>query len=138
MARGTTARVRRGAEATWQSHGWPTRGAGGAQGAATWQGAMHPRGSTWVPEWGTTWQRVGRWRAHGIVGPGKIVGGSNAKALHRPLIYTRYSSPFPPCGTMVPRSLTFAGHEAAQRTSDAWALMEIRQCGGHGVHPIPI
>ena len=30
VARGTTARVRRGAEATWQSRGWPTRGAGGA------------------------------------------------------------------------------------------------------------
>ena len=29
VARGTTARVRRGAEATWQSRGWPTRGAGG-------------------------------------------------------------------------------------------------------------
>ena len=94
--------------------------------------------STWAPEWGATWQRVGKWRAHGIVGPGKIVGGGNAKALHCPLIYMRYSSPFPPCGTEVPRSLTFAGHVAAQRTSDAWALMEIRRCGGHRVHPIPI
>ena len=26
--------------------------------------------STWAPVWGATWQRVGRWRAHGIVGPG--------------------------------------------------------------------
>ena len=32
-------RVRRGAEATLQSRGWPTRGAGGAQGADTWQEA---------------------------------------------------------------------------------------------------
>ena len=39
MARGTTARVRRGAEAMWQSSGWPTRGPGGAQGADTWQEA---------------------------------------------------------------------------------------------------
>ena len=41
VARGTTARVRRGAEATWQSRGWPTRGARGAQGATTWQEATH-------------------------------------------------------------------------------------------------
>ena len=31
MARGTTARMRRGSEATWQGRGWPTRGAGGAR-----------------------------------------------------------------------------------------------------------
>ena len=32
MARGTTAWVRRGAEAMWQSHGWPAGGTSGAQG----------------------------------------------------------------------------------------------------------
>ena len=36
----------------------------------TWQGATRPCGSTWAPVWGATWQRVGRWRAQGIVGPG--------------------------------------------------------------------
>ena len=40
VARETTARMRRGKEATWQSRGWPTRGAGGAQGAVMWQEAM--------------------------------------------------------------------------------------------------
>ena len=35
----TTSLVGRGAEATWQSRGWPTRGASGAQGADTWQEA---------------------------------------------------------------------------------------------------
>ena len=74
----------------------------------------------------------------GIVGPWLGSGGGNTKALHRPLFYTRYSFPSPPCGTMVPRSLTFAGHVAAQRTSDARALMEICRCGRHGVHPIAI
>ena len=39
VARGTTARMRRGTEATWQGRGWPTRGASGAQGADTWQEA---------------------------------------------------------------------------------------------------
>ena len=38
------------------------------------KGATRPRGSTWAPLWGATWQRVGKWRAHGIVGPSKIVG----------------------------------------------------------------
>ena len=45
---GTTARMRRGTEATWQGRGWPTRGAGGAQGADTLQEATRvhadPRG----------------------------------------------------------------------------------------------
>ena len=75
MAHGTTAQVRRGAEATWQSRGWPTRGAGGAQGATTWQGAMHPRESTWAPVWGATWQvGLADGGPTGIVGPGKRVG----------------------------------------------------------------
>ena len=39
VARGTTAWMRRGTEAMWQSHGWPARGVGGAQGADTWQEA---------------------------------------------------------------------------------------------------
>ena len=37
MARETTAQMRRGAKATWQGRGWPTRGTCGAQGAETWQ-----------------------------------------------------------------------------------------------------
>ena len=39
VARGTTTRMRRGTEAMWQGSEWPTRGAGGAQGADTWQEA---------------------------------------------------------------------------------------------------
>ena len=39
VALGTTARMRRGTAATWQGRGLPTRGAGGAQGANTWQEA---------------------------------------------------------------------------------------------------
>ena len=43
VARETNAWMRRGTEATWQSHGWPARGAGGAD---AWQEAtrMGPRG----------------------------------------------------------------------------------------------
>ena len=40
VVRGTTARMRRGTEATWQGRVWPTRGTGGAHGANTWQEAM--------------------------------------------------------------------------------------------------
>ena len=39
VARGTTARMRRDTEVTWQGRGWPTRGVGGAQDADTWQEA---------------------------------------------------------------------------------------------------
>ena len=39
VVHGTTARMRRSTEATWQGLEWPTRGAGGAQGANTWQEA---------------------------------------------------------------------------------------------------
>ena len=75
VAHGTTAQVRRDAEATWQSCGWPTRGAGGAQGGDTWQEATRVHGSMRTPVWGATWQeRVGIWRAHGSVGPGKKFG----------------------------------------------------------------
>ena len=56
VVHGTTARARRGAEATWQSRGWPTRGAGGAQGGDTWQEATRVHGSTRTPVWGATWQ----------------------------------------------------------------------------------
>ena len=46
VARGTTAWMRRGTEATWQSHGWPTRGTGGVD---TGQEATPTpvRGATW-------------------------------------------------------------------------------------------
>ena len=52
VARWTTAWMRRGTKATWQSHGWPVRGVGGAQGADTWQEAtrVHAKareGATW-------------------------------------------------------------------------------------------
>ena len=39
VARGTTTWMRRGTEATWQRHGWLAPGAGGEQGADTWQEA---------------------------------------------------------------------------------------------------
>ena len=48
VARETIAWMRRGTKATWQGRGWPTRGAGGAQGVDTWQEATRvhacPRG----------------------------------------------------------------------------------------------
>ena len=39
VARRTSARMRRGTEATWQGRAWPRRGAGGAGGEDTWQEA---------------------------------------------------------------------------------------------------
>ena len=70
MVPGATVWVRRGAEATWQSHEWLARGPGGAQGADTRQVAMRPRGSMWTPMWGATWQVGAAIGGHtGIVGP---------------------------------------------------------------------
>ena len=71
ITRGTTVRVRRGAEATWQSRKWPTRGAGGAQGADTWQEATRVHAGPRRRREGRHMAgKVGRWRAHGLVGPG--------------------------------------------------------------------
>ena len=86
VARGTTTRMRRGSEATWQGREWPKRGAGGTQDADAWQKAKR---SARVHV-GT---RVGRHVAvrsadggpTGIVGPGKIVGTVTRK---------RYAAPY--------------------------------------------
>ena len=93
VARGITTRMRRSAEATWQGRGWPTRGAGGAQDADTWQEATRVHGSTRTPVWGATWQvRVGKWRAHGLVGPGKKLGAVTQMHYRAPPYLT---APFP-------------------------------------------
>ena len=61
VARGTSAWMRRGIEAMWQSHGRPARGAGRAD---AWQEA------TRTPRRGATWhRRVRIWRAHEYSGP---------------------------------------------------------------------
>ena len=82
VARETTAWMRRGTEATWQSHGWPARGAGGAQCADTWQEATRVHVGARVGR--QVAGEVGIWRTHGLVGPGKISG-----AVRR----TRYTAP---------------------------------------------
>ena len=60
MTRGTTARMRRGAEATWHGRGWPTRGAGGAQGVDTWQEATRVHAVHVDAREGATWQEATR------------------------------------------------------------------------------
>ena len=64
VARGSTAPLRRGAEATWQGRVWPTRGAGGAD---AWQ---EPHGrSTWAPVRGATWQKGSQVEGPRVSGP---------------------------------------------------------------------
>ena len=82
MERGTTALMRRGAEATWQGCGWPTRGAGGAQAANTWQEATRVHADARVGC--HVAEGVDIWRAHVLVGPSKIVG---------PVTRKRYTAP---------------------------------------------
>ena len=70
VARGSTAPLRRGAEATWQGACGPR----GAQVALTRGRRPHGR-STWAPVWGATWQvRIACGGPTGIVGPGKLFG----------------------------------------------------------------
>ena len=77
VARGTTAQMRPDTEATWQGHGWPTRGAGGAQGANMWQEATRVHADACV---GCQVARgVGIWRTHGLVGPSKMIGAVTRK-----------------------------------------------------------
>ena len=87
VARGTTARMRRGVEATWQGRGWPTQGACGAPGADMWQEAtrvhvVHADASVGCHVAGA----VGSWRAHEYSGPWLGIGGGNANALPHPTI----------------------------------------------------
>ena len=106
MARGTTSKVRRGTEATWQSPGGP-RGVQEAHSCtATWPGG-HATTRVHVDA------RVGRHVGGrlvgggptGIVGPWLDIRGGNALALNCPPIYTCVFPLFFPCGTMFPRNL---------------------------------
>ena len=91
MACRTTAQMGRGAEATWQGRGWPTRGATGAQDAHTWQEATRvdvstpPRGCPCVAPRGRRGRHLEGQRDSG---PWIDSGGVNAKALYHPDIYT--------------------------------------------------
>ena len=69
VARGSTAPLRRGAEATWQ-------GACGPRGAqvALMRGRSHTDGPRGRPCGAPRGRRIRMWRAHGLVGPGKYFG----------------------------------------------------------------
>ena len=84
LTRGT--RVRRGAEATWQCRGWPTRGPGGAQGGHMAGGHASARVHVAARVGRHVAGEVGRWRALGYSGPWLGIGGGNAYAVLRPTI----------------------------------------------------
>ena len=65
VASGTSARMRRGTNATWQGRVWPTQGAGGAD---TWRDVTQIH--AYAREGHHVAGGVGIWRAHGLVGPG--------------------------------------------------------------------
>ena len=68
VAHGTTARMRCGTKATWQGREWPAQGACGALDSDTWQKATRVHADARVGR--HVAGEVGRWRAHGLVGPG--------------------------------------------------------------------
>ena len=98
-------------KATWQRHADPRAEVARTPGRATQVHAdarVAPRGNV------RGWQVMGPW----VSGPRKEYWGGNAKALRRPTLYTLIFPLFPPCGTMSPLNLTFAGHVAKRGASD--------------------
>ena len=106
-------RMRCGTEATWQGRGWPTRGAGSAQGADTWQEATRVHADA----------RVGRivaigvviWRAHGLVGPGKKFGVVTQMRYCAPIFILTIFRYFICVGLCPTHVLPFAGDVDARR-----------------------
>ena len=96
MARGSTAPLRRGAEATWQDACGPRRR---RTGRAKWQGGHAPRG-----------RPCGAPRIAEQRGDIRIVN----RGILSP-IYARPFPPFNPCGTMFPHDFVL---------QDAWRLGE--------------
>ena len=108
------------ADATWHARprGSATRTHASACMAWWWRGRVAgPHESTQMPTW----------RLHGMRWAG---WGSNAIALFRPTFYTYQFPSFPPCGTMFPINLFFAGHVAKQGASDEIAWIKVRRSRG--------
>ena len=95
VARGSTAPLRRGAEATWQGACGPRRR---RTGRAKWQGGHAPRGH---PHGGATCRGAER----------------HIRIVNRGILSPIYPQPFPsfnPCGTMFPHDFCFAGDVATR------------------------
>ena len=120
MARGTTARMRRGSEATWQGRGWPTRGTGGARRGHVAKGHATTRVHVGA--------RVGCHMASGFAHGGPV-WGATWRYLSAP------NSVIFPMWDYVPHVLPFAGagRVAAYRMSDAIRTATIAWTGVHGI-----
>ena len=75
--------------------------------------ATRVQADTWVAPCGMSV----RLASDGYSGPRLEYWGGNVKALFRPRFYTHHFPSFPPCRTMFPFDLFFAGHVAT-----SWAL----------------
>ena len=73
-----------------------------------------------------TWQVMGP----RVSGPRLDSWSGNPNALERPTFYTHLFHRFPPCGTMFPINLFFAGHVAASLALDAIASRKARRSRG--------
>ena len=83
--------------------------------------------------WGATWQGVDRWRAHGLVGPGKMIGAITRKsytASQFNLDLFRLSFCVRLCPT---RCLPFAGDVDAWQALDAVKTAEIAWTRVHAI-----
>ena len=92
-----------------------------------------PLVSTRTPVWGATWQGVSRWRAHGLVGPGKMIGAVTRKRYTAPqfnldLFHLSF------CVGLCPtRFLPFAGDVDAWQALDAVKTVEIAWTRVHAI-----
>ena len=76
---------------------------------------------------------VGIWRAHGLVGPGKIVGAVTRKRYTAPQFILNNVQNFFCVGLCPTQILSCAGHVATQRASDSIKTAEISWTRVHAI-----
>ena len=126
MAHGTTARMRRSSEVTWQGRGWPTRGARGARRGHVVKGHTTTR----VHVGARMGRHVEGGFAHGgptgIVGPGKNLGAVTQMRYRAPIFKHGKFHYFLRVGLYPTRFLPFAGDVDARRALDSVRMAEIK------------
>ena len=124
MARGTTARMRRGSEATWQGRGWPTRGAGDARRGHVAKGHATTRGHVGAREGRHVEGGLAYGGPTGIVGRGKNLGAVTQMRYRAPIFNHGKFHYFLHVGLCPTRFLPFAGDVDPRRR---WIQSERRK-----------
>ena len=83
-------------------------------------------------------RRVGIWRAHGLVGPGKIVGAVTRKRYTAPLFNLKFFQTFFRVGQCPTHLLPFVGDVGARQASNMVCNNRMASIAWTGVHAIEI